>query len=304
MRSNNQNYIKTLAKACFILSVGLFNQTATADGLGEVDTIGFNDGIYGGAMIGGTFAHANWMGASALTAYSPNTNIDIITEVWPLAGSQTLSNFAGRVFLGYQLVRSDLYLGAEVGGTFSNSFQFQHNDALNFTLSGPFIFDPEEVEGIIHATAANETVAILGNSEFNIDLKPGYLFTPNALLFAKLGVSFNNMKIADVGTWTSSAETCSDLGGCSGPSLGAVVARGNSSNEQNITGIRIGIGGEYLFTHHLGLILDYTYTRYGSISTLSQGVNMDAFQVEAFGEDSPVVSFSSQNVMVGLNLHY
>jgi opacity protein-like surface antigen len=127
----------------------------------------------------------------------------------------------------------------------------------------------------------------------------------NLLAYARVGFSLNEMTIESNATWTTVNTT--PLGGHPAPYT--LTASDSSKTSETAYGIRLGLGAEYLLTHHLGMTLDYIYSYYGSISTSSAGAASTAMTgppqyYNIGGTDSPSAAISIQTAMLGLLYHW
>ena len=253
-------------------------------------TPAFKQGYYVGGAFGAGFGHADWKGTSSISAANDNNQAQFLVDTWTPEGDTSDTVPAGRIMFGYEFVYRPLYLAFELGGTFSGPYEFNYKESRNY---GPY-----EYSGQVLAASAdiNDSVT-LGGSEFNIDMRPGWLITANTLLYARLGVAVNSLDIKSSGTWTEVSNNRS-------PAV-PVIASDTSKYDQTVAGIRIGAGIEYLFSKHFGVTLDYIYTDYGDITTRSDSSNDYFFDYEhVAGEDAPVVTVSTQTIMLGLDYHW
>ena len=189
--------------------------------------------------------------------------------------------------LGYEWVKSNLYLAAEIGGTFAKNYQFHQNSSKNH----------QEILGGLSntGTAITNTNVSLSGAEFNLDIKPGILAKQDLLIYGRAGMAVTSLNIADSDIWTAI------------PSNGKLEqATGYSKNSRNVIGVSLDLGAEYLFSKHLGVSLNYTYTTYGKITTQTSGDASDPLRnnyVQVFGANIPMVSVSTQSAYLGLTYH-
>jgi opacity protein-like surface antigen len=269
---------------------------------------GFHQGFYLGGALGAGFGHADWDGVSSLTAINDQGATLLVSGAWTPEGESSATELAGRVMLGYQFVHQSLYLAAEMGGTFAGKYQFDSKDSQqyhrNYTGSVPPYYDVT-----MDASASVSDSVTLGSSEFNLDLRPGWLFNDNFLIYARVGLAINELSIENSGTWSNLSSSYPYY-----PIPYTLTVDDSSKQSETAWGIRLGLGGEYLVTENLGISLDYIYTNYGSISTSAEasGSTHPIFIIDptispyysVHGIDAPDVSVSTQTVMLGLLWHW
>jgi opacity protein-like surface antigen len=257
----------------------------------------FKQGLYGGGAIGAGWGQASWDGITDIYAVNDQGSPLSYAASWVPNGDTVETEFAGRVMLGYQFVSKPLYLGFEVGGTFSEDYQFDRHEAKDFN-NIYFL-------STIYATADANNKVTLGGAEFNVDMKPGWLITKNILTYARVGLALNNIDIDSHASWTTI--NTDPLGGYPAPYT--LSAHGSSHESNTAYGIRLGLGAEFLVTEHLGLTVDYIYSYYGTVTTASANDASTALvgppqYYDIGGTDAPVVTVSTQTAMLGLLYHW
>jgi opacity protein-like surface antigen len=258
-------------------------------------THSFQEGFYLGGALGAGFGHADWDGVSAVSAANSESGALTVFESWTPEGENAVTELAGRAMIGYQFVQKPLYLAAEIGGTFANEYIFELNNTENFEVT----FNDFLWISVLDVHAKLYDKVTLGSSEFNLDLKPGWLFKNNFLVYARLGLAVNELTIENSGTWTNLSSSYYD------PPPPPLIVSDSSKESKTAYGIRLGLGAEYLLMQHLGLTLDYTYTDYGRISTIAQAGNSDFdYQTNIDGYDAPDVGIFTQTLMLGLLYHW
>jgi opacity protein-like surface antigen len=145
----------------------------------------------------------------------------------------------GKLFVGYGHVFDWSYLSAEIFGNYGG-------------LDSSYITSADNSLGTGQITTA--TTARLNNGEYGIDGKLGFLVSPDTLLYARLGASFNRLHIDSNTTHVTTGPTTTAL------NYGASVST---------TGFRYGLGVEQRVCHNGGLQLDYTFTDYGSLTAVN-----------------------------------
>ena len=278
---------------------------------GSLNGACFKCGVYGAASFGVHWAQNDWNGLSSVSLIDNNSDPNFVFESWtPNPRTQDAGRIVGNAAVGYQIVRNRLYLGGEVSGTFRPRRDFFLNDSRSFSHLTELGLPPHST---IYGTSHTKTKVSLGCSEFDIDLKPGVLVCKNLLLYARTGLSYTQLKMESFGKWTEfGSEGSTDVLTVSGflrisdGNTGVLTATGSSRNRQNKVGYRVGFGGEYLLTQHLGFSMDYLFSDYGKIKTVAEGSNsgvLDNFS-QVYGVHAPEVKITTHTVMAGLVVHY
>lgn len=209
-------------------------------------------------------------------------------------------NFSGigSIALGYgqTLGTSPFYLGAEISGNYGKR-EINSQDRASH-LSG------EGLEPTVSLITDKE--ARLRSGEFDIDLRPGFFLTNDFLLYGRVGAAFNKEE-----TFADNTFIINDS------SLGGTVTRVsflNIGDDRNVTGLRLGAGGEVCLGNNWSLTGDYIFTDYGksksfvgtapTVSPFAEGGRV-ANVVIANGLSSSIDSdFYTQTVMIGLKYYF
>lgn len=137
--------------------------------------------------------------------------------------------------------------------------------------------------GTEDVTLSTSTTVKLNNTEYGIDFRPGYLLDMNTMLYGRLGLAFNQLKVTNNATFTFS-RTDVDFGSF------AATSPVQGSKSGNKTAVRLGFGLEHLITDQLAVTFDYIYTYYGKEKTSAIGDTRAAFVDEEEEDIVPVTT--------------
>lgn len=227
------------------------------------------NGYYGGLGIG--VLQTNAQISSSTSATYSNT----IAEVNELALSQSNVNLYGHngtaaIYLGFGhfFGDSNFYWAAEIFGNWASRKKTLNNWAFH---ADPFVAD--DFESITTATTVK-----LQSGEWGIDLRPGFLFDTNTMVYGRIGVAFNRLNTT----------TTNDFSFTNNPNpenpfeiTDTYLTSLNQSKKKSVTSLRLGVGIEHLITDNLAVTADYIYTYYGKVSTSGLA------DVTSAGEDTP-----------------
>jgi opacity protein-like surface antigen len=286
---------KLVLTAAFICGIGI-HFAALADDAYALTSNGLyvdaDNSIYNGFYVGinGGAAQTNTkISVNASAMYDINGIPDNI-EGLSQGAKITRIEGGGSLYLGYgQLIPcSNFYLGGEIFGNF-----YSRPTAIN-NLSFQAI--PLALES---TTLTTQTTAKLNSGEVGIDLRPGFLLEPITLVYARVGVAFNQLKLTSNANF-SATDTFDHV---------TIVSPLNESATENTVGVRLGFGIESHICKNTALTADYVYATYGSVNTGSQA-NI-ATPVVGGGTDTVInglsnytsANINTQTVAVGIK-HY
>jgi opacity protein-like surface antigen len=145
--------------------------------------------------------------------------------------------------------------------------------------------------GNIVATSIAQANVKLNPVEFGVDLRPGWLVSPDTLLYGRVGVAINRVRLQSA-----------SLGVLSIPGYpiiaGTLLA---PSSSKNIAGLRLGMGVEKHISPHLSLRADYIFTYYGKIHA-DQSFSIPSLPL-AFTNNADV-KLMNHSVMLGLSYYF
>ncbi len=196
------------------------------------------------------------------------------------------AGFGGQIQLGYALFGDTFFIAAEISGNgASNSNGLGQDTETDFY---------DSFEGIT-VQLTTDTDINLNSFEPVIDIKPGFKVGINTLLYARVGVAFNEIEIKN------KVHFSEDMNG----DVTFITDR-EISNSESVAGLRLGAGMEHRFSEHMAVNVDYVYTTYGSVDVSGYG------DIEAYN-DAPLsdalaisnsVNVSRDMVMIGLNYYF
>lgn len=245
MTSSTRFSFKNVAICAISLSAPAYSLAAANPGL-------FN-GYYGG-VAGGVMRTESKISASATSTYANRYD-----EASVLAYSQDDVRVhkytgVGDIYLGFGHFVNDsyFYLAGEIFANFAH-----RNNSLNNWVFHSSPNDDRDFESI----SANTTMK-LRNTEYGVDIRPGYLMDTNTLVYGRIGVAFNKVKNDTTNTFSFTSTRAVIT-----PGNKNFVTTLNQSKNKNVTGLRLGIGLEHKITDTLAITADYIYTYYGKAST-------------------------------------
>lgn len=151
------------------------------------------------------------------------------------------ANGQGELYGGWGLNYGWWYLGGRLGGNWS-SYRLVEKSTQNnaFVIFG------------INDQLQNKASARLSSAEFFADLKPGWEWAPNRMLFGIVGVVVNQQHLEDFGNYQDFIS-----------GMGVSVS---AKNRKTRAGLRLGLGLERRIFTYLALNVSYIYTLYPKIT--------------------------------------
>lgn len=257
------------------------------------------NGFYSGGSLGNSFAQTNLQFSGSADAVLTG----FATTVVPI-GSQThlvKNALIGSLFSGYGHTWDRRYLGGELLVSASN---YRMDGTTNTGLSQDFnLFS--SVTFLVGADAAIKTQAKISPIQFVAALRPGYLLTPDTLLYGRVGaaiarVSFNANTSASssVGLVTPGSTT----------NLLFPITLQASANKL-LAGLQVGGGLEQKCNDRWSVRVDYTYTDYGRLqANATKSTNLIDFSGATAGALSVIgrnsVRIIDQTIMLGVLYHF
>jgi opacity protein-like surface antigen len=217
----------------------------------------FDNGFFVGAKIGGQEGIASWDQHASADAFISINNAPftfLVNDHNDQDGHAFHSNLMGNVSVGYARVLQQFFLAAEFSVNLAEKqeFDWHDNEAAEtlITLNEAFFTE----------TLNTKTKVTIEDSDIILDLRPGIIFAKKFLFYGRLGVAFNELSLEQQATTTLNIFT--------GPTESVTS---HTSKEDNVAGLRAGLGIEYKLTPYLGINMDYVFTDYGTIEdTLTQ----------------------------------
>lgn len=260
------------------------------------------NGYYGGVM-GGIMQTDTQISASSSAAY----NTFFFTDKELALAQSNVNVFkysgAGAIYLGYGhfIPNSCFYLAGEIFGNWAVRNNALRNHAYHSDLD-VFFGDNH------HESLTNLTSTKLRNSEFGIDIRPGFMMDTNTLLYGRIGLAFNKLTTKNTNDFAYTGLLPVF------PPLTTSHSFLNQSKTKNKTALRLGIGLEYHVAENLSVTADYIYTYYGKVNTSAVGDttfnNGEDFDraIPNFVKDGSTTQSSSrmytQTAMLGLKYYF
>lgn len=240
---------------------------------------GFND-FYAGANVGGERAMANGNTLNSLGLIDVFENTSVVENRASSDGHNHTAT--GACYAGYGTSCYCLFFGLEGFFNFPRH-QIKKENRLESSLD--FVNESKSVH--IRQTLEHCLEVTSRPVEFGLDFKTGYLLTPYALLYGRVGAAFNRFSLASHSAVHYEDETSGLVTPPELPST-AVAERFCLRKGKGVTGLRLGFGLELQFCQNFGVTLDYIYTDYGDFcvkgehdttirgKTLPGGLKVDA----------------------------
>lgn len=194
--------------------------------------------FYGGLSTGAAYKQSDLHRTQEIHA----TTLNIIAEYSDVNDNTQRTSGFGTIQLGAGASIDSFYLGIEALGEFSNGSFEKVSSEFNAPAGDIF--------------STSETQLSLRDFEPALDLKPGFFISKASLLYARVGMAFNKLKIADQIYYNIIANP-------------PFTQTANVSESENIVGLRLGLGLEHHLHERFTILIDYTYTQYGDIQTSS-----------------------------------
>ncbi|MDF1828057.1 MAG: hypothetical protein P1U39_07235 [Legionellaceae bacterium] len=176
--------------------------------------------------------------------------------------------FMGDLIAGYgRRVYKPFYLGTELG---LNIFGTRKTSSSRASQMNVTVVQTEfGSSSVVRNDVLSATTTISGNVLVpSFDIKPGLLVTSNSLLFARVGINYNQIHVVENSTHQSSGTLTTDT-----TELTATTAGLYSSEKKQLIGLRTGVGFEYLISDNIGLAASYVYAFYNSVNTQQAGTS-------------------------------
>lgn len=193
----------------------------------------------------------------------------------------------GGIQIGYGSHFNNFYLGAELFADF--------NDASAETkgkYGSNFQFNPPNSPAISANRSYSVNISSRLNNTYGFSLKPGYLLTPDTLLFAEVGVVQGNVKLS----------TTANLQDTAGSESSSITA--NESDRKTLTGYRLGLGVEKYVTRNLTVLASYAFSDYGSFSVDAKKEGLLFGDTPTTVSSTATTSLKTHAIQIGLNYRF
>ncbi len=165
----------------------------------------------------------------------------------------------GNIFVGDSWITNDgYYYGLELGLNLfaADDLTMSGADQTNITVTAIAFVDSGT---LIYENALSAQNKIKRNAlEPYLDLKLGFLMTPDFLAYVRGGINYNQLELYTNGLYQVTVSQASDITTTSLTSNSSL----NVKSKKDRIGIRVGAGLEYLLTPNIGFGANYVYTFY------------------------------------------
>ena len=212
----------------------------------------------------------------------------------------------GGINLGASWLCDCFYLGGELGAYYSPRYikQTITNNESNLSTDNLFITGT-----FFTSNLTQEVRAKLNNWEWTADLTPGVLLCDTYLLYGRVGVAFNRIKL-DTSTnfLYNDLQFPLDSSGTAIPTPTTVNVCLPGSASKKRAALRLGVGIASYIADNFVLSFNYTYTDYGKVSvTSATSIHLPGVAVERVMQglySDTKIRIMRQNFTVGLNYYF
>lgn len=261
------------------------------------DTSSF-DGFYVGGGLGGSFTSARtstvvaarFSGSLvALPATTTNDFSHLIT------GAQRKNRFAAGLYAGYGFVFCrEGYMGIE---TFLNFSRYKTKSRPNLNLSSSFrnptFTLPLNFSDGIYARLR------LQNYEAGVDLRPGVFLAPCTLLYGRLGVGYNKLKLHS--SFSDNFLQVSAAGVALSPTIEQTIQK---HKHKKLGSFRLGVGLEQNICDNITIRTDYVNSSYRSVTTKVDQNFSTGTTTASFSHKVEVRRFINNTVTMGMSYYW
>ena len=263
------------------------------------------NGFYVGAELGG-------QSTTGREEVSDRQSLDVsildgfLTIDTPLTEADCHANrknsLAGGIFAGYGYSCDSWFIGAEV---FARASHYKTTtkgyNSFSFDLDIPSLGDQHPLLSTPNVLTRT-TYTKLNPWDFGLDIRPGFLLSCDSLVYGKIGVGFNKLKLQQC----SSGDITLNV-------VGTAFDLANASNQicasKKRGVLRLGGGLEQRFCECFALRLDYTYSHYGKVcasgETTKNLLSVDELiQANFTVGDTASVKVTSNTLMAGLSYYW
>lgn len=279
-----------------ILSALLLSALSTpALAMQSYDTSSF-DGFYVGGNLGGSFTSARTSTAvtarfSGSLAGLPSNN----TFSHATSGAQRKNRFAAGLYAGYGFVYcTEWYMGIE---TFLNFSRYKTKSRPNLNLSSNFqnalITLPLNFNDGIYSRLR------LQNYEAGADLRPGIFLASCTLLYGRIGVGYNKLKLH-----SSFNDDFLQVSAAGIPLTPTIEQRLEKHRHKKLGSLRLGIGLEQNLCDNITIRADYINSSYRDVK-VNVAQNFSAgTTLASFSHKVHVRRFTNNTVTLGMSYYW
>jgi len=214
------------------------------------------------------------------TTFMTDTTTDVTFASAADFSKNTVAKYGpmASLFVGTsQVFNDDWYLGVNLGLNILGATKTKLSNLQSANVIVTNTDSTLDIISTVHYNSALYTNTTVRRDLFEpfVDLKAGYLATPNVLTYLSAGLSYNRIKIQTESTFRAQASN-NTVGVFSGTNTSDMTTSVFSSSHKNqVIGLRAGAGLEYLINPHLGLGANYIYTFYPRVRSSNVGVGQD-----------------------------
>jgi opacity protein-like surface antigen len=256
------------------------------------------NGFYAGVSAGENQIDVDFNAASDAAYINNSDGINLISN--GQTANIKRNSAIGDIYLGYghQLWDRPFYLAGEMFADVTRRDVTTKNFA-EWISSGVFE----------RTNLATSSDIKLNQSEFGLDLVPGFLFghNYNDMFYGRIGVAFNK-----INSITNNLLNVTELVPVAPLNLTSALSTLNIGDCKSVLGLRLGVGFEKYFGHNLALHTDYIYTNYGKVTASGLADTSSPF-TDASGTNNVVnagfhshssASVTTQTLMLGMNYYF
>jgi opacity protein-like surface antigen len=269
------------------------------------DFCGF-DGFFIGLSGGLASTNAN------IHAFSPTTytdGFDFFTNTLNLDTKSKITQNRGIIAatLGYSWLCDKLYLGVELGGSYSpNHLNESFDSGSNYNDLGLI-----QVPAIFSSTLNLDAKAKLRKWEWTADFTPGVVPCDGLLVFGRIGVAWNQLHL-DTNTVFNYVDNLFDFNGSPFTTNNNVTIPLALSQKKNRSALRLGVGIAHYISDNFVLSANYIYTDYGKVCVTDSTSIPIIVDVVSVGPTTVLGSLPSttnvhvwrQSITIGLNYYF
>ena len=252
---------------------------ATTVFAGGPEIIEITPDYFTGFFVGGTGSlHVSTFNVNSSTSINASTVRIIIGElpaipvVTTSGPSFTTNSNNGASYDGYGGIQGGLgitllhqyYLGVLGFGEWGKTTAVNNsvsNKNVGFAITGTTNIDTGQA-------TTTQTVTSKLDNDYGVVFKPGYLITPNTMVYGEIGAVWANLEVTN--------NVSNSINGVyidvADKNIISGFASGSSSNEQTKTALLLGLGFETFvfpewFSHHVTVGAEYKFANFGHVTT-------------------------------------
>jgi opacity protein-like surface antigen len=262
------------------------------------DTSSF-DGFYLGGNLGGSFTSARESSAvsSSFSSSIPTTFSATTANAFThaITGAERKNRFAAGLYAGYGFVYcSEWYMGVEAFLNYSR-YKTKTRRSLNLssTFKNFFITLPVNFSDGISSRVR------LQNYEGGADLRPGYFLAPCTLLYARLGVGYNKLKLHS--SFNDNFLQVTTAGIALTPTITQALEK---HKHKKLGSLRLGLGLEQNLCDNLSIRADYVNSSYRSVKTHVNQTFTNGTTSATFSHRVEIRRFCNNTVSLGMSYYW